>query len=791
MSVTPSKNTAAPPPQSIGPYRVVERLGSGGMGEVYRGYDHRLDRPVALKHIRSAEGPGFKRARERFRREAQAVARLSHPAIVQVYDWIETDEGIWLIMELVQGESVRDLLVEGPLDIPRTVKITRMVLRGLAAAHAAGIVHRDLKPDNVMVADENHIKILDFGLAKRLRTSFGETSLTAEGSVLGTVTAMSPEQATGNPVDHRSDLFSLGIMLYEMVTGQLPFKADNTVQTLIRICSRRHKPVLEWNPKVPQVLAELIDRLLEKDPDRRLQSAAEVLEALDPVDGKKRRRRKRRPVPSGQTLKKEKAVEPIQAPEDEEAPVSQGSTASASVSAASGSLSGAMVGLAPAKGPIKVLYRRGLGGGDTEILAQDPSRSLLDLVLEAGIEHYHECGGRARCSTCRVRVVSGIENLRPRNPKEHDFAQRLGWDDDIRLACQARANGEVVIQPLVQDALDLGMLLDEQSQAKPAKETTLALLSCELADFDEFARRVNPHVQVHLLYRFFGQIGTRIPANGGKIESYSRAGFRALFGLDTGSAREKCIAALRASLRSAARMRVFNRYARTYCSQELKLSIGLHFARVVVGRFGSTGKEQLLLVGPAGPVVDAVCAANVEAQTNILATEAFFNIIEDEVEIGQVVSDQEIGLPGGGEDLYEVRDLRNPDAYFIVQRTFERLEADKDRAGELFYQILFDLAPNVKPLFAKTDMRHQQQMFLSMLTAAIKGLDRPGEVTTVLRELGERHTAYGVLREHYEPLGRALLATVERIHGAELDLDVHLAWEHFFHRMVAMMTGER
>ena len=443
----------------------------------------------------------------------------------------------------------------------------------------------------------------------------------------------------------------------------------------------------------------------------------------------------------------------------------------------------------PVIGPIRVSYRRSLQREDVTVTSEDPNQSLLEMVLGAGLDHYHECGGRARCSTCRVRIVEGIQNLRPRTPKEKDLARRLGWDDDVRLACQARAVGDVTIQPLVQDALDLGMLLDEQAQAKPAKEATLALFSCELADFEHLAGKVNPHVQVHLLYRFFGQIGTRIPANGGKIESFSHAGFRAVFGLESGSAREKCIAAVRAALRSVARMRVFNRYARTYCSQELRLSIGLHFGRAVVGRFGSGNREQLFLVGQAGNIADAVRSHNVEAGTQILASESFINIIEDEVEVGQILPDAELG--GMEEELYEVRDLRNPDAYFIVQRTFEKLEAEKDKAGALFYQILFDLAPNIRPLFAGTDMRHQQQMFVSMLTAAIKGLDRPGEVATALRELGERHTNYGVVREHYEPLGRALLATVEKMNGAELDLDVHLAWEHFYHRMVAMMTGER
>lgn len=269
-------------PERIGPYRISGRLGAGGMGQVLRGHDDRLDRPVALKCIRpDAREP--EKARQRFRREARAAARLSHSAIVQVYDWVESAGQDWLVMELVEGRTVDELIAAGPLSPERAAAIARHVAAGLAVAHEAGLVHRDLKAANVIVTASGVAKILDFGVAKAVSEEKADllTTLTGEGQVVGTVAAMSPEQALGRPVDHRSDLFSLGTLLYEMLSGVLPFKGDSAVETLTRICSAKEKPLGRLVPEVPERLSRLVGRLLEKEPSRRPADARQVVAELD------------------------------------------------------------------------------------------------------------------------------------------------------------------------------------------------------------------------------------------------------------------------------------------------------------------------------------------------------------------------------------------------------------------------------------------------------------------------------------------------------------------------------
>ncbi len=303
-------------PGAIGPYRVDARIGRGGMGEIYRGYDTRLDRPVALKHVKAdAKDPAT--ARERFRREARALARVRHPAVVEVYDWVEDEDGDWLIMELLEGRLLSARIADGPFEVRRALEIGRDVAAGLAAVHAHGIVHRDLSPANVMLvppgledtasgtsaghdhgsagrvsaghasaghASAGRVKILDFGLAKRVASMDGvplTETISREGQLLGTVRYMSPEQAAGHRVDRRSDIFSLGVVLYEMLTGVSPFAGETAVETLTRICTVAETPVHRRDPALPEAVSELVGRLLKKEPDRRLQTAAEVAEALD------------------------------------------------------------------------------------------------------------------------------------------------------------------------------------------------------------------------------------------------------------------------------------------------------------------------------------------------------------------------------------------------------------------------------------------------------------------------------------------------------------------------------
>ncbi len=265
------------PVQAIGPYRLGRLLGRGGMGEVYKAYDQRLGRFVAVKRIRpeAADNP---QARERFQSEARIAAQLGHPSIGQVFDILEQNGDAWIVMELIDGPTLAEMLRDGPLDVGLAISYAQQVASGLADAHALGIVHRDLKTENVMVLPSGHVKVLDFGLA---RWSLGDRS---PGSVSarpsGTPRALSPEQVSGGKVDGRSDLFSLGVMLYELLTARSPFRDKTTVGTLARVETHQQPPARRLNPKIPRRLSDLVERLLAKDPEDRPDDAGTVAELL-------------------------------------------------------------------------------------------------------------------------------------------------------------------------------------------------------------------------------------------------------------------------------------------------------------------------------------------------------------------------------------------------------------------------------------------------------------------------------------------------------------------------------
>lgn len=262
-------------------YRIDTRIGSGGMGDVFRAFDQENGRWVALKAIR-ADSAGDHERRRRFRREASAVARLDHPSIVKLFELLETENGEILVMELVEGETLALRLQRSPLPADRAMEIARDIAAGLAEAHRNGIIHRDLKAENIMIAPDGRAKILDFGLAKGLLTDT-ESQLTADGVLMGTTRAMSPEQARGHVLDPRSDLFSLGSLLYEMATSVSPFAGGNSLQTLKRICTYRQPSARDLRPDLPEALSDFIDHLLEKNPDHRPRNANEVLSRLDQI----------------------------------------------------------------------------------------------------------------------------------------------------------------------------------------------------------------------------------------------------------------------------------------------------------------------------------------------------------------------------------------------------------------------------------------------------------------------------------------------------------------------------
>jgi len=258
--------------KTISHYKILGKLGEGGMGVVYKAEDTKLKRIVALKFL-PPEFTRDKDAKERFFVEAQAAAALSHSNIVTVHEVDEYENQIYIATEYIEGQNLKDKIESGPLQIEESLKIAIQIAEGLQEAHEKGIVHRDIKGANIMVTEKNQVKIMDFGLAKLK----GKSKLTKAGTTVGTASYMSPEQSMGKKVDHRTDIWSLGVVLYEMITGQLPFKGDYEQAVVYSILNEEPEPVTAIRTGIPQELERIINKTLVKDPSGRFQHADEFI----------------------------------------------------------------------------------------------------------------------------------------------------------------------------------------------------------------------------------------------------------------------------------------------------------------------------------------------------------------------------------------------------------------------------------------------------------------------------------------------------------------------------------
>jgi serine/threonine protein kinase len=278
------------PGDKLAHYEITGPLGKGGMGEVYRAHDSKLGRDVAIKILPAALAGDSERLL-RFEREAKVVAGLNHPHIVTLFSVEREDDQHYITMELVEGRTLSTLIPKDGLSFDQMLEYGIAMADAVASAHRQGITHRDLKPDNIMINDEGRLKVLDFGLAKlqdderpfaqQETIAAAAQPMTAEGKILGTPAYMSPEQAEGKPADNRSDIFALGILLYEMATGIRPFSGDTPMSTITAVLRDTPSSVTSLNQRLPRHLGRIVKRCLEKDPDRRYQTALDVKNELE------------------------------------------------------------------------------------------------------------------------------------------------------------------------------------------------------------------------------------------------------------------------------------------------------------------------------------------------------------------------------------------------------------------------------------------------------------------------------------------------------------------------------
>ena len=281
-----------PPGTKLGPYEIASTLGAGGMGEVYRARDTRLGRDVAIKVLPESVAKDADRLL-RFEQEARTIAALNHPNILGIFDVGEQGATRYLVSELLEGETLRQKLEVGPVSIRRATEYAAQIANGLAAAHAKGVIHRDLKPENIFIVKTGGVKILDFGLAKAPQAATAAAGTletvgitgTTPGMVMGTVGYMSPEQVRGERVDHRTDIFSFGAVLYEMVSGKRAFQRGSAVETMSAILKEDPPELSESSVAISPGIDRIIRRCLEKSPERRFQSASDLAFAIEALSG--------------------------------------------------------------------------------------------------------------------------------------------------------------------------------------------------------------------------------------------------------------------------------------------------------------------------------------------------------------------------------------------------------------------------------------------------------------------------------------------------------------------------
>ena len=413
------------------------------------------------------------------------------------------------------------------------------------------------------------------------------------------------------------------------------------------------------------------------------------------------------------------------------------------------------------------------------ISIEDPNATLLEAAIENRIPHMQECGGNGRCTTCRVKILEGLQNVAPRNELESRMAMLRGWEPSVRLACQSKVQGPVRLERQIKTFSEISRLQEEMVKSGKGEEKQLAILFCDMRNFTPFVEGNMAYDVVHILNRFFSALGEAILMNNGLIYQYVGDEIVGVFGLDSSDNMHNCMAAMRAALGMKAALEVLNMDIQKEFGIQIEVGIGVHFGPVIVGKVGHPSHQQFGIIGDAANVASRVQSANKALQTTILATDNFIcQLPRGTAKTGKA---EKVHLKGKGAatQLYEVTGFKKEDDLFLVQKTTSALFSDEGAFANEFYSRLFAVAPEAQDMF-KGNMERQGYLMGHMLKGAIYALSRPRNVALGFRELGRRHTNYGVSEEHYLLVRKVLVDTLKARLKESYSDRIRLAWERMF-----------
>lgn len=425
---------------------------------------------------------------------------------------------------------------------------------------------------------------------------------------------------------------------------------------------------------------------------------------------------------------------------------------------------------------------------DRTIEVQDPLKTILDISIENKIPHLHECGGNGQCTTCRIRVLDGINSVTKPTHKEVEMARQRNWDPSIRLACQTRVRGEVSIQRLVWSSAEISQLQMETIPIGRGEERPLGILFCDLRDFTKLAENHSNFDLAHMLNRFFTILGDPILMNNGIIYQYAGDEIIGLFGTSGGEKEKISYDAIRAGLGMLYAVERLNRLELKDFETEFTVGIGIHFGKAYVGQIGHPKHRQFAVIGDPVNVTSRIESLNKELGTRLLVSSEFLsNFPEKILHAGMNTT---VNIKGKSEPIkvHEILGFQEPDTYLEVQASLDLILKNEDEFARKFYEKVFTKAPAVKEMFKK-NMLDQGRMLTHMLGGIVYSLSRPEYMILGLKALGSQHKAYGVQKEHYPIIRDMLLETIEEELGEASNYKILHAWRSALELVIQSMQS--